>query len=117
MIVGLGCRADVSADAVLALIARALDGRTATALATIATKISEPGLIEAAAMLRLPLLAVDFPAIEAAQARCVTRSAVALAQTGVASVAEGAALAAAGPEAELVLARITDGQVTVALAE
>lgn len=116
MIVGLGCRANVSAEDVLALIARALDGRPATALATIASKVSEPGVIEAAATLGLPLLAVDFRAIEAAQARCVTSSAIALAVTGVASVAEGAALAAAGPRAKLVLARITDGRVTVALA-
>ena len=73
---------------------------------------------EAAAMLLSVALQVVFPdALDAAQPRCRTRSARAQAHVGVASVAEGCALAAAGPEGRLVLARIASGGVTCALAQ
>lgn len=116
VIAGVGCRAGAGADAILAVIARALAGRAATAIATAIFKAREPGLIEAAARLGLPLLAVDDAALAAAQYRCVTRSARVEAATGHASIAEAAAMAAAGPSAALILPRITDGAVTVALA-
>ena len=54
--------------------------------------------------------------LEAASARAETRSARVLALTGVPSIAEAAALAAAGPAARLILPRIKLGPATCALA-
>ena len=51
-----------------------------------------------------------------AQAGCFTHSEAARTATGFSSVAEAAALAT-HPGARLLLARVTDGRVTVALAE
>lgn len=116
IVVGVGCRANVPAAAFVALIERALAGRAATALATPAFKAGDTGLIEAAQVLRLPVWAIDDAALTGAQADCVTHSQVAERETGFASVAEAAALAAR-PGATLLLPRITDGWVTVALAE
>jgi cobalamin biosynthesis protein CbiG len=64
--------------------------------------------------LGLPIAFVDAAALKAVQPRCPTRSAVAERETGVASVAEGAALAASG--GSLLLARIAQGSATCALA-
>ncbi|HTI02212.1 MAG TPA: cobalamin biosynthesis protein, partial [Acidisoma sp.] len=50
------------------------------------------------------------------QGRCLTRSARAQREVGLASVAEAAALAGAGPGGRLVLARIAADGVTCALA-
>ncbi len=116
IVVGVGCRANVPAEAFVALIAQALAGRTATALATPAFKADDAGLRKAAQALRLPVWPIDDAALARAQSGCVTRSPVAERETGFASVAEAAALAAR-PGATLLLPRITDGRVTVALAE
>ena len=69
---------------------------------------------EAATLLGLPLLLVDDAALHDAQPRCPTRSTAALHATGLASVAEAAALAASG--GPLLLPRITAGGATCALA-
>jgi cobalt-precorrin 5A hydrolase len=54
--------------------------------------------------------------LEAASPRTETRSERVLALTGVASVAEAAALAAAGPAARLISPRLVIGSATCALA-
>ena len=77
-------------------------------------KCREPGLHDAAARLSLPIAFIDTAALIAVQRHCPTRSIVAERATGVASVAEGAALAASG--GRLLLARITHGDATCALA-
>lgn len=59
---------------------------------------------------------VSDEALAAAQARCSTRSEKAREAVGFASVAEAAALAAAGPQAVLALSRIEFNKVTCALA-
>ena len=87
-----------------------------TALAAPAAKADEPGLRAAALVLGVPLLIVEPAALADAQPRCVTRSACAERTLGVASVAEGCALAAAGEGARLVLARIASARATCALA-
>ena len=115
IVVGVGCRAGVPAEAFVALVSEALAGRTATALAAPAFKANDPGLLEAARRLNLPIWPIDAAEMAAAQARCVTHSEAARTATGFASVAEAAALAR--PGARLLLARVTDGSVTVALAE
>jgi cobalt-precorrin 5A hydrolase len=119
LIAGIGCRRDCPAEAIVAVLRQACDaaGRPATALAAPAFKAAEAGLRDAATQLGLELILVDPAPLAAAQARCVTRSAHAERTTGVASVAEGSALAAAGPGSRLVVPRITGSGTTCALAE
>ena len=110
-VAGIGCRRGVSADEVLAAIEAARDGRHLDALATVPGKADEPGLVEAARRLGLPLLvgAVD-------DGRLATRSTASLAATGVGSASEAAALGAAGPAGRLVGPRRVVGRVTCAVA-
>ena len=65
----------------------------------------------------MAVLLVADAALAAAQPGCVTRSAAAERVVGVGSVAEGSALAAAGPGGTLLLPRIASARATCALAE
>jgi cobalt-precorrin 5A hydrolase len=121
MIAGIGCRAGASAGEIEAAIAEAL-ARTElsptmlTALATSLAKGDEPGIAAAAAARGLKFVLVPQRDLEAAGARVVTRSERVLALTGVPSVAEAAALAAAGPASRLLGPRVAVGPATCALA-
>ncbi len=119
IIAGLGCRRDCPAEEIVALVERAaaLSGCEPTALAAPDFKATEPGLQAAALLLGLKLLRVSPADLAAAQPRCITRSARAEAATGAASVAEGSALAAAGPHSRLRLPRIASAAATCAIAE
>ena len=119
---GIGCRKGVSAAAITAAIEAACTqaGLAATSVSVIATaamKESEPGIAQAAAALGVPLILVSEPDLRAAGARAATHSPRVMELTGVPSVAEAAALAAGGPAASLLAARIVVGPVTCALAE
>ena len=118
MIAGIGCRRDCPAEDIVALVRRAeaAVGAGVTALAAPAAKAGEAGLHAAAGALGVVLLLVEHAALAAVQETCVTRSVCAERALGVASVAEGCALAAAGPGARLVLARIASARATCALA-
>jgi len=117
VIAGVGMRRGCAAEEVVALVRRASveTGCAVTALAAPAFKREQAAA--AAASLGVALVLVEQAALEAAQALCPTRSEAALRAVGVASVAEGSALAAAGAGARLVLARIASGGATCALAE
>lgn len=123
MVAGLGCRRGAREDDITAAIAEALAvaGRPADAiarLATSATKAQEPGIRGAAAALGLPLDAVAEAALHAAAPGCLSRSQRVLAETGVPSLAEAAALASAGPGAVLLGRRVAVARAaTCALAE
>jgi cobalt-precorrin 5A hydrolase len=119
IVAGIGCRRDCPAADIVAAIrqAEAVSGHVVTALAAPRFKAEEAGLSEATGLLSLSLTLVDDAALTAVQPRCVTISATAERHTGFASVAEAAALAAAGSEARLCLARIAVGGATCALAE
>jgi cobalt-precorrin 5A hydrolase len=119
VVAGIGCRRNCPAEDILAVVwhACAKAGMSASGLAVAEFKASEPGLHAAARHLGLPLVLVDGMALSAAQERCVTRSGHAAQAVGVASVAEGCALAAAGTGSRLVLPRIAFGGATCALAE
>jgi cobalamin biosynthesis protein CbiG len=116
IVAGIGCRRGCPADDIVALVRQAetISGRHVDLLATPGFKQHEAGLHEAAAMLGIGLSFVGEAALAAVQQRCPTRSAAALRHVGVASVAEGAALAASG--GALVLARIANADATCALA-
>ena len=121
VIAGIGCRRGASSADIVALVRRALavvsDRKLSlVALAAPAFKDKEPGLREAATHLGIALMLVDGTSLQAAQPRCVTRSAHAKEAHGLDSIAEGAALAAAGPGGSLLLPRIAASGVTCALA-
>jgi cobalt-precorrin 5A hydrolase len=121
IVAGIGCRKDASADDIRAVIADALAraGFRMEALNVIAVpemKGGEHGIAAAAAALGVPLVLVPRAELEAAEPRVQTRSERVLALMGVSSVAEAAALAAAGPSASLIVPRIALGAATCALA-
>lgn len=120
IVAGLGCRKGVSTEAVLAAIraaagAHALPLGRIGRLATGEAKSGEPALAEAALALGVPLEIVG-AALIAAQAT-PTRSGPSLAVAGAGSLAEAAALAAAGEGARLLGPRTLLGPVACALAE
>jgi cobalt-precorrin 5A hydrolase len=121
IIAGVGCRKGAAAAEIEAAIAAALtdSGLGATSLDLIATaqaKEAEPGIAAAAAALGVRLVVVEDADLALADARTVTRSEPVRRHTGVSSVAEAAALAAGGPSARLLAARIVVGPATCALA-
>ncbi len=118
IVAGIGCRSGCAAEEIADLVRRAaaLSGCEPGALATPAFKAEEPGLQAATFLLGLTLLQVSAEDLAAVQPRCITRSVRAEAATGVASVAEGSALAAAGPLARLRLPRIASAGATCAIA-
>ena len=121
IVAGIGCRAgaparDIEAALAAALAQVRLSPSALDISATSSAKSSEPGIVAASAARRARLIAVPQAELAAAGARVVTRSARVLAVTGVPSLAEAAALAAAGPDARLVVARVVVGSATCALA-
>lgn len=115
IIAGIGLRAATTETTLAALLQRAEEttGHPVQALATATEKATHPALTALAQSRALPLHAVAIDGITTPthSERIQTRF-----HTG--SVAEAAALAAAGPGATLTLARITapDGMATLAIA-
>jgi cobalt-precorrin 5A hydrolase len=121
IVAGVGCRRGASAPDIEAAIQAALvrAGITAQALdciATTAAKQSEAGIAAAATKFGVDVVLVTDAELQAAGGRTTTRSERVLALTGVPSVAEAAALAAAGPTARLISPRLVIGAATCALA-
>jgi cobalt-precorrin 5A hydrolase len=121
IVAGVGFRQGVEAGEIVALVEQAL-ARASLApadldrLATIEALAAVPAFAEAARQLAVPSLPVDARALAAVGPKVRTRSERSLAAHGVGSVAEAAALGAAGPDAELILMRITSPSATCALA-
>ena len=119
--VGLGFRRAATAEALAALVRNALSrlppGLAArpAVLATVAEKDCPP-LREAAALLGLPVLILPKSALAGTEDRVTVASEAARARLGVPSVAEAAALAAAGPNARLAVARLAVPTATCAIA-
>jgi cobalt-precorrin 5A hydrolase len=121
IVAGVGFRRGVEAGEIVALVGQAL-ARAALApealdrLATIEALATLPAFREAAQRLAVTAAAVGDEALVAAAPAIRTLSARSLATHGVGSVAEAAALGAAGPSAALVLERIASRSATCALA-
>jgi cobalt-precorrin 5A hydrolase len=120
-VAGVGCRRGAAAADIVAAIRAAVEraGLSLSALgaiATIAAKETEFGIAAAARELGVRIVFVPEADLQAASPRTQTHSARALTLTGVPSVAEAAALAAAGPAARLVASRLIVGAATCALA-
>jgi cobalt-precorrin 5A hydrolase len=121
IVAGVGCRRGASAPDIEAVIRAALAraGVASAALSLIATtaaKEGEAGIEAAAAKLGVAVVLVPDAELRAAGERTETRSERVLALMGVPSVAEAAALAAAGPSAKLLSPRLVIGAATCALA-
>jgi cobalt-precorrin 5A hydrolase len=110
IVAGIGCRRGCPAAEIVALVGRA---GAVDAIAAPEWKQDEPGLLEAAGSLGLPVWFVGKDALAAVQHRCPTRSAAVEAATGLGSVAEAAALAGGGV---LARARFGSGWATCAVA-
>jgi cobalt-precorrin 5A hydrolase len=116
-VAGIGCSSDCPADELAALIRRAIAETGAVGLlATIAHRAALPSVQQVAGMLGLEIVPVDIPALAAEQHRCHTHSAAVARRIGLSSVAEAAALSAAGAGSRLVLPRITSDRATCAVA-
>ncbi|WP_175439085.1 Rv2231c family pyridoxal phosphate-dependent protein CobC [Streptomyces vilmorinianum] len=129
-VVGVGARSGVSVDEVVALVTEALreaglTGADVGAFATLAARAAEPGIVGAAERFGVPLRA--YGAEELAAVPVPHPSTASLAAAGTASVAEAAALLAAGggagPDgagtdagAELLVPKRKTGRVTCAIA-
>ncbi|MCW4590567.1 cobalamin biosynthesis protein [Gluconacetobacter entanii] len=117
-VAGIGCGSGCDADDILALLHEAT-GRAHCRPGLIAIpdfRADCAALHAAARQAGLPLRVVSHADLLAAQPRCVTRSTRVMAAHGVASVAEGCALVAAGDGARLVVARMAFRRVTCAIA-
>jgi cobalt-precorrin 5A hydrolase len=115
IVAGFGFRSGVTLGALQDALARAGGAAGVTHLATVAAKAQ--GLAGLSAVLGLPVLAVEPQALNGQVV--VTRSERVAALYGTGSVAEAAALAAAGPGARLWGPRAVsaDGTATAAIAE
>ncbi|GGK55401.1 cobalamin biosynthesis protein [Salinarimonas ramus] len=118
IVAGIGFASSATTEEIVDIVREAL-ARTQTRaarLATVETRAALPAFAEAAARLGLPMEAVPPEILRTASGGVVSCSTRAQAAHDVGSVAEAAALAAAGEGATLVLARITGARVTCALA-
>jgi cobalt-precorrin 5A hydrolase len=118
---GLGCRKGCPAEEIVALVRLAMERaelsmEVLSGLFAPAFKHGETGLGEAARALGVPLVLIPEPVMKAAEPRAVTRSERVIALTGLASIAETAALAGAGLSSHLVQPRIASRNVTCAIA-
>ena len=120
MAIGIGCKTGTKAEAIIALIESALsrvERDQIAGLFTIAEKVNEVGLHEAAARLSLPLMFLPESSVKNVACKTETRSERVVQLFGLPSVAETAALAGAGDGATLILPRISEGGVTCANAQ
>lgn len=112
IVAGFGFRASATAASLADALARAAGGRVVAVHATVADKADA-----LAAALGIPVMPVATAVLAAQPTR--THSSASLNARGTGSVAEAAALAAAGPGARLLGPRVVsaDGRATCALAE
>lgn len=110
---GFGFQSAASTDALRDALSRAAQGRAVHCVATARGKAAAPLAALAGA------LAVPLRAVPVAEVPTPTQSPASLARYGCGSVAEAAALVAAGPGARLLGVRVVsaDGRATCALAE
>ncbi|MFS0827083.1 cobalamin biosynthesis protein [Pseudomonas phoenicis] len=121
---GIGCRKGCDTRQLSALLSRTLERHglplsAIRALASIAGKAREPGLLALAEQLGVPLLVFDVASLDGLQPLLSHRSAIAFSHTGCWGVAESTALAAARRMEGRCALRVTrqvSGPATLALA-
>jgi cobalt-precorrin 5A hydrolase len=117
LVVGAGCSRGCPPDELAALVEGALAGLAGrvVAVATIDRRAAEPCVVALAGARGVPVRA--HPAAALAEVPVPTPSAVVARHVGTASVAEAAALLAAGPGARLAVAKQRSEHATCAIAE
>jgi len=125
LVVGLGCQRGCPVDTLRALLDQALlvqgiELHSIQALASIDLKRDEPGLLQLAEQLRLPLRFFSSTQLAPYEVQLTHRSSIAFERTGCYGVAESAALALAEQltqrPARLLIPRQKYAQATLALA-
>ena len=119
---GLGCERGAGAEEVVALTETALAaaGLAKDAIACIVSidlKSDEDAILQAADWLGVPARFFTAETLEAEASRLANPSAAVFAEVGCHGVAEGAALAAAGPEGRLVVPKTKSRRATCAIAQ
>jgi cobalt-precorrin 5A hydrolase len=118
--IGIGCKRGCSSEAIAALVERTTAAASCAgapaALFTHEAKKSEAGLAGAAKALGLPLVFLETEVLRQASLRAATNSPRVMEMFGLRSIAEAAALAGAGPSSVLLVARISDGGASCAIA-
>lgn len=122
IVAGLGCRKGCSAEDVMSALDAAcaeasISRGSIAALATGEIKREEPGILELAEKLGLPLHIVEDDALLEAEPRTRTVSRHSVAKTLSSSLSEAAALAVAGARSEIIVPRLISNGATCALAE
>lgn len=117
IVAGIGFNSQCEPQELVDLVRRAeaIGELRATTLAAPAWKLETSCLKTAAQTLALPVVSVSEAELATVAARCVTVSAAAQSRASVGSVAEAAALAAAGRSAHLALPRIASRHATCAI--
>ncbi|MBB3524723.1 cobalamin biosynthesis protein [Rhizobium sp. BK456] len=120
-VLGLGCErgtpyAEVLALAITALDAAGIGGPELAAIASIDSRRQEAAILAVAEHFSVPALFFDAPRLEAETPRLKNPSEIVFARVGCHGVAESAALAAIGPDAELLLGKIKSAHATAAIA-
>ncbi len=119
---GLGCERGAGADEIIALIETALaaTGLAKNAIACVVSidlKANEAAILKAADRLGVPARFFTAETLEAETPRLANPSAAVFAEVGCHGVAEGAALAAAGPDGKLVVPKTKSRRATCAIAQ
>ena len=118
--IGVGCRAGVAGEAIAGLARRALaeaglpEGEVG--MFTLDAKADEPGVVEAARLLRAKLTPLPLAALKAQADRILTPSTAAQTRFDAPNIAEAAALAGAGEGGRLLGPRLKADGATCAVA-
>lgn len=103
IVAGFGFRATATVNSLQSALSRVQGAHVVEALAAPADKCSAPGLQGLSQRLNLPVLPISATVLQAQETQ--TRSAISQDHRNSGSVAEAAALAAAGPDATLIAPR------------
>ncbi|ULR45694.1 cobalamin biosynthesis protein [Rhizobium sp. K102] len=120
-VLGLGCERGTPSAEVLALAGEALraagiGGAELAAIASIDSRGQEAAIVDIAAHFSVPAVFFDAPRLEEETPRLKNPSAIVFARVGCHGVAESAALAAIGADAELVIGKMKSAHATAAIA-
>lgn len=121
-VMGLGASSSATLEDAIALCDAVLEDAGITradlqAVATLDRRTDHPALLALAEELGLPLTGISPKRLRDEEARLETPSEAVAARTGLAGIAEAAALSLAGPDARLVVPKRVRGGITAALAE
>ena len=121
-VLGLGCARGADPNAMLSLVndtlsANGIPPEAVALVASLDLKADEPAMHAVADWLGVPFRVFPADALEAEAHRLATPSNVVFAEVGCHGVAEGAALAAGGPEATLVVPKVKTSEATCAIAK